>query len=513
MESVDGKLIARNTTFVFIRIITSFVVGFISSRLVLQALGADDFGLYSVVGGFIMLFLFMSNSMTQTTTRFLTHEMGKKDGKLNRVFNISNVLHIFTALCLWLILEVVGQWYIIHYINIDKEKIPDALFVFHISVIVAVIGIINVPYRSLFIAHEKFPTVAKIDITNNIIKLLIAISLFYYSGNALRFYAVCMSASTIFYFIVYHLLSAKYWPEIIKWHFVRHISEYRKQFGFNNWNMVGSASEVIQSQGGHILINAFFGPVANAAYAIARSVNTCTIEMARSFNNVASPQIVKLQGGKEKRESFLLTCTTNRISLLIMLLFFFTISVKLDFLLDLWLGDSKPDGALEFCQYILLASIVIASSSGLIPYIDGLGKIKWFNIWKAVFYGLSILLGYIIYKRGLPSQTIILCFILAEILFRLAQLVLLNRMCNFNIVDFVSRAWIRPFFVFAILFVFVCLIFHLDVSNALFNVFCIIIVALTSLFMIYTIGLTPNERKKVFYYLKNKITSEKLRIH
>lgn len=244
----ENKKIAVNTIIVYLRIFMSLVIGLITSRFVLKALGASDYGLYNVVGGVIAMFTFISGSLSATTTRFLNYEMGKEEGDTNRVFNISNTLHISFSAILLMLLEVVGMFYITNYLNVEQGKELDAIFVFQVSTIIACVGIANVPFQALFITHEKFLTVAMVDIVNLFVKLLMVLVLLHYNGNALRFYAVGMSLTTFLSFIVYHYLAHKNWPNIIKWKFVRGLKNYKEMLVFNNYNLLATGSIVARDQ-------------------------------------------------------------------------------------------------------------------------------------------------------------------------------------------------------------------------------------------------------------------------
>jgi O-antigen/teichoic acid export membrane protein len=196
-SSKDNIRIAKNTIVVYIRLIVTAVIGLLTSRYVLQILGASDFGLYSVIGGVIAMFTFISVSLQATTVRFINYEMGKQNSDLNKVFNTARQIHVFFAVIIFLIAELVGMYYIQHYLNVDSSKLSDAYYVFHVSIVAACIGIVNVPYQGLLVAHEKFFYVACIDIFNVICKLLMVLMLLYMDGDVLRLYALSMSLLTI----------------------------------------------------------------------------------------------------------------------------------------------------------------------------------------------------------------------------------------------------------------------------------------------------------------------------
>ena len=234
-SSVNNKRIAKNTIVVYVRLIIVTIIGLLTSRLVLQRLGVSDYGLYSVVGGVITMFSVISGSMSGTTIRFLNYEIGKISGNPNRVFNLCNTTHIAFAIGILILAETIGLYYIYNYLNVEPGKEGDAMFVFQVSTIVACIGIINVPYQSVFIAKEKFLLLGIIDIVYAILKLgLVCLLLLYKGDNALRLYAIIMSVSTFLSFIIYHYLCYKYWPEMVRWKFQKVFKQYKEILNYNN---------------------------------------------------------------------------------------------------------------------------------------------------------------------------------------------------------------------------------------------------------------------------------------
>lgn len=501
---VNRQRIAKNTIIQYVQVLIKMVVGLITSRLVLQVLGASDYGLYNVVAGFILMFGFISSSMSITTTRFLNYEMGKTDGDVNRVFNISNVLHICTAIVFLLILETAGIIYILNYLNVESGKIPDAMFVFQVSTIIACIGIINVPYRSLFVAHEKFTIIATIEIISSLVNLTFIYFLTYYNGNALRLYALIMGLTTIIFFVAYHWLGYKKWPQIIKWKFVSSFSNYKEQLTFSNWNLLGTASFLGRSQGTHILINIFFSTLVNAAYAISKTVENFTNIFSMSFVKASAPQITKSISNGKVREAYALSAQINRYGIMLMLTIITPLIAEMDYILKIWLGPDLPEGAEIFCKITLLLALVSSSSCGLSSLITGLGNIKWFKISSSVIYVVCILIGLILYTYGLPAYTILIVNCVMDIIGRALQLYLLKRLFVFPVKQFVVSAWGSPacqlFFLFSVLLG----LSYLKTSLYIHPLIIIAIMLFFSLLTSFYIGMTNKEREIAAKMIRNK---------
>ena len=233
------------------------IVGLFTSRYVLLALGVSDYGLYNVVGSVIGLYSFISSSLSSTTVRFMNYEKGKKNGNMNRMFNICNALHICMALLILVISESFGVWYIENYLNVAPGKLDDAMFVFQVSIIVSCIGIINVPYSSLYNVHEKFLFPAMLDIFYTFLRLGLVIVLIYYKGNALRFYAVMMSLTTLSNFIIYHYLAYRNWHNIVRWKFVQGWRNYKDVVSYSNYNIFETMAMTARSTGSNLLISVY----------------------------------------------------------------------------------------------------------------------------------------------------------------------------------------------------------------------------------------------------------------
>ena len=291
--NTDNRRIAKNTIIVYINIVVNTVVGLFTSRLVLQALGISDLGLYNVVGGVVAFCTFILSSLSVTTARFINFEMGKQDGDINKVFNVCNTLHITLAILILLISEVIGVWYIGNVLNVDPGKQGDAMFVFQVSIIVSCIGVTNTPFVSLFNSHENFLFSAIVNIGLLLLQLILVVLLLYYDGNKLRVYALMMSISTLISFVVYHYFCHRYWPDIIKWKFVRDKGLYRQALTFNNYNLLSTAAIMGRSQGAAMLINYFFNTAVNGAFAISRSVEKFVLMLSANYDKAAAPQIMQ----------------------------------------------------------------------------------------------------------------------------------------------------------------------------------------------------------------------------
>ena len=502
--------IARNTVIIYVRMAVTILVGLVTSRLVLQALGASDVGIYSAVGSTVALISFITGALTATTVRFMNFEMGKADGDTNRMFNICHVIHIGGALVLFLLLESVGLWYIHTHLNVPPGKESDAMFVFQVSTIVACLGIANVPFQSLFTVHERFATVAVVDIINALVKMVLVIGLLYWKGNGLRMYAVLVSFTTLVFIIVYRWLCHARWPDMVRWKPVRGWKTYKEVLVFNNYNLLSSASMIARSQGSNVLINAFFGTTVNAAFYYAGTVQNYVNKFIANFDTAAAPQITQNISAGNADRSVSLAERVCRICILMFLLLFFPLWSELDFILNAWLGAKIPEGTVQMCRWTLLVAAASSTSAGLGQLINAYGRVKWYKIEFSVLYIGCLVVGWLFFRAGFPAYTIIICFVVADLLSRIIQLILLHYQFGFDVGKFLKEAYLRPAIAAALLIGYLALYKLLPLDSAWAKLGGLVVTFSVTATVLWLVGLKPSERKTVASFVVLKTDNPKL---
>lgn len=509
-DSSANKRIAKNTFFMYIRLFTTMLIGLYTSRIVLLTLGVSDYGLYSIVGGVLAMFTFISGSLSGATSRFFNVEMGKPDGDVNRCFNINLVLHTSLAGIILLLAETIGLWYIYNYLNIEPGKIGDAVFVYQVSILTACLGVINSPYSSLFSAFERFRFLASFDIANTCIRLVCIILMQYYDGNALRFYSIIMCLTTVNTFVVYHWLAAKKWPQIIKFKLIRGWKNYKNVIAFSNWNLLATAALMIRSSGCDLIINSFFGTVMNGAFAVSKTVNNYIMTFSTNFDSASAPQIIQSYSAGDYRRCNYLVNKLGRFCLLLFEIIFFPLYIELDFILHLWLGV-VPEGVLLFCRLNLLLAAVALTCGGIVQVINASGKIKWFKITGSVFFLLCIPVGYIMFQNGAPAYSMIILFIIADCLQRVVQLILMKTIIGFDSLSYIKEAYFRPLAIGVIMFPLIWGYSQIGVTSTSLKLLAIFLCLAATTLLIYFIGLTQGEKNKAIGLIKkmlNRITHQ-----
>lgn len=501
--SSDNKLIFKNTIIIYARMIIVTLVGLFSSRFVLQALGVSDYGLYNIVAGLIAMLNFISTAMSTTTRRFVNIEMGKPDGNLNKVFNVSLLLHVGFALFILIVAETIGLWYIHNLLNVEAGKEADAMFVFQISTIVACIGIINVPYQSLLEAYERFSSAAIIDVTTTLVKLGLVILLLYYPGNCLRLYAIFMCVISLVSFVLYHFVCKKYWSEVIRFKIYKRCPMYKDILVFNNYTALGAAASIGKSQGGNLLVNYFFGTIVNGAFAIAFQVDACVYMFVNKITLASNPQVAKNYSKGTLNRSNRIMEKNSKYSILIMTIFYFTAIVDLDFVLDIWL-DKVPEGAGLLCFLTLTDALVRSFSEGTNGYVQASGKIKWFQIVGSALSLLTLPISFVLFKLGYDAFTLLICYVIVDIVGRILSLIMMHKILDFNVRKYLKNSYLMPLICISVLTIIILLMQLIPAQSIIQHLGIIFLTGVASLICVYVIGLDKEEKSLILNVIKRK---------
>ena len=502
----ENTRIAKNTLFIYLRMLFITVIGLVSMRLVLKALGQSDLGLYDVVAGLISMLGFISTAMSTTTRRYINVEMGRPGGDPRKIFNILLNIHIGLAALILILAESVGMWYIYNVLNIDDGRLGDAVFVFQVSTVVACMGIINIPYQSLMEAFERFGASSLIDILTNVVKLGLVCLMFVYTGNQLRFYAISMSVVTLLSLLLYHGYCARKWGYIIKRGRYKDKPLYKEILGFNNYTALSAIAYIARTQGSKLIVNGFFGTFVNGAFTPAYNLENFSVMSITRLGNAAAPQITQNYSAGAMERSVDLVCKISRFSALLMTVLVTCVLVDLDFVLDLWL-DKVPVGASLLCFWTMISALVRAfAMGGTQTFEQATGKIKWFQIINSVLSLSCLPLGFLAFKLGAEPAAIIQIYICYTIIYRFIEFYLLKRLTAFPVATYLRKAYVRPIAVVAIMAAVVAVYGRIIPSDASVAVHLCGIgaVLLLSCLCVFFIGMYSWERQSVIASILSK---------
>lgn len=443
----ENKKIAVNSLIIFARLCVVSVISLISSRVVLQALGVSDFGLYNVVGGIVALLNVFNTAMVSTTYRYIAYELGKgADGDTNKVFNTSFAIHAGFASVILVLGLSIGLLYVNNFLNVAPEKLGDARFVFFVSIVTTMISTLFVPYNGLLVAYERFHVPAIIDVIANLVRLGLLFVLLHYGGNRIRLYSLIMLSFIVLQSLLVYLYSYKNFKDVIAFKIQRDGKLYKEMFGFSGWILFGASASVGKTQGSVMIINYFFGTIVNGAYAIATQVEHFIQLFARSLGNAAIPQITKSFSGGDKGRSMRLASYISKYTFVLMSLVAFPVILEMDFLLGVWLKE-VPEGASTFSKLIVLGALLSSVGEGIPALVQASGEIKYFQLTLSTLSLLGLPVSILLFHLGYEPYMILVVYCGVSIVAAFVRLYLLKRIINMDIRFFVKTSYLKVVYI------------------------------------------------------------------
>lgn len=406
MSDINNKRITYNTLFLYLRMILVMGITFYSSRVVFQALGVSDYGLYNVVGGVIIMLGFIDSSLSGSSSRYITYYIGIHDFKMvNLYFRcIKAVSYLFSILIL-IIAETIGLWFVCNKLVIPENRFVAAMWVYQCSIALTIVALISMPYKALIIAHEKMKFFAYVSIFENILKLFVAFFILYWGRDRLILYAFFLLLVQVSVRLIYHFYSNKEFKECISGGFLWDVNKCKEILGFTGWILYGNLAVIGYTQGLNILLNIFFGPVVNAARAISVQIQSLFLQFCNSFQMATKPQLTKLYAIGDFVQMHRLLLSSSRLSFFLLLLIAIPVITQIDYVLYFWLGDI-PMYTSSFVKIMFLLSLDNVFSFPLFIAIEATGKIKNFQIIEGSILLLIVPISYIVLKffNGTPES-------------------------------------------------------------------------------------------------------------
>lgn len=501
MKENTNKAIALNSIILYGRMIATVLCSILTTRYALQALGINDFGLYSLLGGIMSFVSIFNTIMLSTSNRFIAVAIGKGDmGEVNTQFNVSLVIHASIAVLTFLIAYPVGDWYINSYVNYDGD-ISKALMVYNISIAASIISFIGVPYNGLLMAKERFIVFSSADVIAHIGKLLVAYWLVSHCDDKLFIYTAALAFFTIFPVALYLLYCTKHFRDVVRVKLVREWNRYKEMLNFSLWVSIGAVAMIGKNQGAAIIVNAFFNTVMNTAMGIANSISSYIVMFSHNVTQPMSPQITKSYASKDtKRTSELLLMSTKYAFFLM----FFASSpflIQPEWLLNIWLGEVPPY-ATTFLVLMIIDNLVLSLNSGIANVIFASGKIKLYQIITSVLNLLSVVFGFFTLYAGFPAYALIVVYILMSIIRVIAIQIILKVTLNYDNSFIIKYSYLPSFFV---VMVFIPVLFLKLNVHPLVSIF---LSMLYLSFSILFIGLKKAERRMIVSKVMNYIKRE-----
>jgi len=502
-NSANNKRIAKNTILLYFRMLLTMAVTLYTSMVVLKTLGVDDFGIYNIVGGVVVLFSFLNNAMSTATQRFLNFEMGRgAEGNVNRMFSMSMTAHLSIALIVVILSETIGLWFLNTQLNIPADRMNAANWVYQFTILTFCIQIIRVPYNASIIAYEKMSFYAYIGIIEVVLKLIIVFLLLFFGWDKLKLYAVLTCGVAFVVLLLYKTYCNKAFATC-RYNFFWDKALYKKLMSFSGWSMFGSVANVGAQQGLNILLNIFFGVAINAAMGIANQVSSAVFGFVSNFQTAFNPQIVKSYAMNDKEYFMNLIFQSSKFSYYLLLLLSIPLLICTDFILQVWLHN-VPEYTASFCRLIILFLLVDAISAPLWMSVQATGDIRNYQILIGSLILLNFPLAYLALKLGYPPESVLIVRVLINLLTYAVRIFYLRSKINLP-----SGKYIRDVVLVVSLVTLLALPLPLLVNHFIADWSGLIATTAVALFStglcIYTVGLKKNERDVLNRLIMNKI--------
>lgn len=509
-HSENTKRIAKNTLMLYARMLFSMVVSLYTSRVVLNTLGVEDYGIQSVMGGFVAMFSLISSSLSSSVSRFLTFELGKGDmERLKRVFSTSLIIHIGLALIVLIAAETIGLWFVNHKMVIPPDRLYAANWVFQASIVSFCFGLLSTPYNASIVSHEHMGTFAYIGILDTCLRLGIVLFIAHspWQFDRLIAYSLLLVVISISLRFVYWFYCRKHFEECricLVWD-----KQFVKEMGsFAGWNFIGCTAGLLKDQGVNILLNLTFGPIVNAARGIANTVSGAVGGFAGNFMAAINPQITKSFATNDKRYCFSLVERGSRFSFYIMFLFALPLCLETDFVLTLWLKQ-YPEHTINFVRLILILALSDVLSNTLITLQLATGKIRNYQLAVGGTLLLNFPLSYLALKLGFAPESTLIVAIFISVCCMVLRLLFLRKMAGLSMRSFLKNVYFNVFTVALLSSIIPFAIHHVMVVGwSRFLVTCSVSV-LCSATTILSVGCSRSER--LFILSKIPVIKHKLR--
>lgn len=502
----ENKRIAKNTVFLYIRSFLMMAINLYASRIILQALGVEDYGLYGAIGSIVAMFTIINGSLSSGTSRFLTFELGRGDmAKLKKTFNASLTMHTAMAGFLFLLMETVGLWFVNYKMNIPAGREFAANVVYQMSVLTCMFSLTQVPYSATIISHEKMDIYAYVGLVEATFKLALVFALLYlpFSDNLIA-YSIILALWGAGLQLFYRFYCYKRFAET-HLSFCREKKVYTEMLSYSLWDTVGAFCATGNYQGINILMNVFFGVTVNAARQVSYQVETGINQLASNLVTSINPQIVKNYAKGDYKRFFQLIYEGGRYAYYLMFFIAFPVCLEANYILHLWLVE-VPEYSVLFLRFVLCISLFRMFSRSILSGVHATGNVKTLNLTSGVYSAGTFLPAvYIAYKLDAPVWS---CFVIQSFnlcICTMFEVRALYKQIHFNIADYFIKVYAYSIGVSLVSIIPSVLLVWLLEPSFLRLILTLVISTISLSFCIYTIGINKDTRSKINKFVFNKI--------
>lgn len=503
--STNNKRIAKNTLALYVRMAFVMGVTLFTSRIVLKELGVDDYGLYNVIGGIVVLLSFLNGAMSVTTQRFLSYEMGSGDENGLRItFTQTIIVHFIIALIALLLAETIGLWFVLNKLVMPVGQETTAFWVYQISVLSFLISIIQAPFNAAIISNEKMSIYAYFSIIEVLGKLVIAWSLSHFNQDRIIWYAaliLLMNLSVGLAYMIYCILKFKECRLIKK----IETDIIKRLAGFAGWSLFGSVAWAAKGQGLNILLNLFFGTVVNAAYGVANQVNVAINSFVQNFSTAVSPQIVKSYSSGDYPQTIQLIYLGSKISFLLLLIIAYPIYACINPILSIWLVE-VPGYSASFIRLILIISLLESFTYAIGTALQATGKIRKYQAVIGLTLLMSLPLSWLFLKIGYDADVVFYISIVISVITLIQRIgILKNNIPSFSVRKYAVRVFLPATLIVALCEVSLHIGLWIEEPTSESILIQFPIYFFIGLLYVIALGLNPQERERVFLIIRKRL--------
>ena len=500
----SNKRIVSNTLTLYFRQLLTMGVGLYTSRIVLNTLGVDDYGIYNVVGGIIILFSFVNGALGSATSRYITFELGRDNQRyLNEIFRSAFTIHLLLAFLVFLFAETLGLWFVNYKMMFPVDRMFSVNVIYQFFVLSCIIMITQVPLNAEIIAHERMNIYAYIGIVDAVIKLLIAYFLSIYEGNRLILYGLMLLVTTVLLYLFYHIYCKKNFVEYnVKPLFKQDI--FRKMLSYSGWSLWGSLAYVSKDQGANILLNMFFGPAVNASRGIAYQINSAINSFTQNFTMAMNPQVIKSYASNDLERVLFLLFRGAKFSCFLMFFFSIPILIEASFILEVWLID-VPEYTVIFSRLVIVNSLFESFTYVIGATVQATGRIKWYQMIVGGILLVNLPLSFLFLKLGYPPYITLIISVGISFISLIVRLIILRILINISVLDFLIRVIGLSMLVGALSAIPPLIVANCMSTGALRFFLVTIISFLSIIFFILLMGLNKKEKKKLHILVMRQI--------
>jgi len=509
MENTSNKTIMKNTLFLYIRMALVTIVGLYTARVILQKLGVEDFGIYTVAGSAVALFSFLSGALGNASSRFITVEIGKvynnDISSLVHCFKTTRAIHAILAGVILIICETIGLWVLLK-ANIPEPRQVAAMWAFQISVLTAMFNVTQVPFTALIIAHEKMSIYAYVSVFEVILKLAICYLLVYSPIDKLVWYALLLFIVQISILLYYRLYCRRVFKEC-ELGYELNESFFKPIMSFSFWNLFGSLSSTLLIQGATLVISFFFGPVVVASRAIANQVKSHVLSFVNNVRVAMNPQIIKRHAAGEEGSSRRLIFLSTNITYYLMLFFILPLFLEARFVLELWL-EEVPEYTVEFTRLVLLELLFCVYDVSFYQIFQSEGRLKENAIICPVLDIIGIAIVALLYYLGGGVLIIGWCMIILSFLQGvIIKPYLAIKLFGYNSKDFI-KVYCNNIVVTLVSLVIPCALYYVVENNVLNSMLVVLVSMFAVVVASFLLGFNKQEKEKVFLLLKARLNKQ-----